>query len=339
MVLMKLLFAISLSIFQDVFAMEYTKFSNTWSEEDCGPMINMIMPISGGLEKCEEECNADISCTAFEYANTTFNDNTDCCILRSCPLPVPKPNVAQAEWHNGNFNYSGYASSYPFYAGKLIKRKHKVTGDVTVLDKKTFLISNMTFDGKGPKTYFHVGTGKININFATMMQIVPYNDTCISNGTDFNCGCDRAQCPKWKIPAMGHNGIPKRDVILTIPGNVTFTDIEWLSLYCRRFKVSFGDITFRTGPTTVPPESVCENKWPNRRCHSRRFMRNCKRSKRIQNNCNLGCGLCCGNIASEKQCEDRKKQCHRTQISQFCKKTCNVDPCSKSRIDFSSIIG
>ena len=107
--------------------------------------------------------------------------------------------------------------------------------------------------GIGPKTYFHVGTGKININFATMMQIVPYNDTCISNGTDFNCGCDRAQCPKWKIPAMGHNGIPKRDVILTIPGNVTFTDIEWLSLYCRRFKVSFGDITFRIGPTTVAP--------------------------------------------------------------------------------------
>ena len=93
-----------------IFSAEYTKFSNTWSEEDCGPMINMIMPISGGLEKCEEECNADISCTAFEYANTTFNDNTDCCILRSCPLPVPKPNVAQAEWHNGNFNYSGYAS-------------------------------------------------------------------------------------------------------------------------------------------------------------------------------------------------------------------------------------
>merc|ERR1712126_637910 len=91
--------------------------------------------------------------------------------------------------------------------------------------------------------------------------------------------------------------------------------------------------------TTVAPEPVCENKWPNRRCHSKRFMRNCKRSKRIQNNCNLGCGLCCGNIASEKQCEDRKKQCHRTQISQFCKKTCNVDPCSKSRIDFSSIIG
>ena len=175
---------------------------------------------------------------------------------------------------------------------------------------------------------------------------------------------------------MGHKGNPKRDVIVTIPGDTTFTDIEWLSLYCRRFKVSFGDITFRTGPTTVAPgnnllvdhicnsnfmgiilyhilyclsitiyvifyhlEPVCENKWPNRRCHSKRFMRNCKRSKRIQKNCNLGCGLCCGNIASEKQCEARKKQCHRTQISQFCKKTCNADPCSNSRVDFSSIIG
>ena len=52
---------------------------------------------------------------------------------------------------------------------------------------------------------------------------------------------------------MGHKGNPKRDVMVTIPGSITFTDIQWLSLYCRRFKVSFGDITFRTGPTTVAP--------------------------------------------------------------------------------------
>ena len=89
---------------------DYIKTSNTWSEADCGPRIKMIMPISGGLEKCKEECDADASCTAFEYAERTFNAKTDCCILRNCPLPIPTPTVVQANWHNGKFDYSGYAS-------------------------------------------------------------------------------------------------------------------------------------------------------------------------------------------------------------------------------------
>ena len=79
----------------------------------------MIMPINGGLEKCKEECDADLSCTAFEYANTTFDADTNCCVLRNCPLPVPTPAVTQAGWHSGNFNYSGYASRNWFYLQKV----------------------------------------------------------------------------------------------------------------------------------------------------------------------------------------------------------------------------
>ena len=82
-------------------------------------MIRMIMPINGGLEKCKEECDADLSCTAFEYANATFDADTNCCVLRNCPLPVPTPDVTQADWHTGNFNYSGYASRNCFYLQKV----------------------------------------------------------------------------------------------------------------------------------------------------------------------------------------------------------------------------
>ena len=69
----------------------------------------MIMPIPGGLQACKEKCNSVEDCTAFEYALTTYDDSIDCCVLRKCPLPVPTPELTQAEWHDGNFDYVGYA--------------------------------------------------------------------------------------------------------------------------------------------------------------------------------------------------------------------------------------
>ena len=87
----------------------YDKTNGTWSVEVCGQMIEMIMPIPGGLNACKEKCNNLEDCTAFEYALTTRDDDTDCCVLRNCPLPVPAPQLTMAEWHNGLYSYEGYA--------------------------------------------------------------------------------------------------------------------------------------------------------------------------------------------------------------------------------------
>ena len=109
------------------------------------------------------------------------------------------------------------------------------------------------FLGKGPKTFFHVGTyhsiGSLAQNLAYGHQIL-YPDHCINNGTHFNCGTDSGYS---KIPKMGLQGIPKMDIIVTLPGNLTFPDISWLSLYCRRFKLNFGDMIFRVPTTTTTP--------------------------------------------------------------------------------------
>ena len=92
--------------------------------------------------------------------------------------------------------------------------------------------------GRGPKTFFTVGSDlPIHSNNG---EIIPYSDTCISDGTQFNCDIG--------IPKMGLGGVPKRDVIITLPGDLTIHDIKWLSLYCIRFKVSFGDIMLNTVP-------------------------------------------------------------------------------------------
>ena len=88
---------------------EYTWSKNTWSDEACGKSIEMIMPISGGLDACKEKCNTNENCTAIEYAGKEQDENVDCCVLRKCPYPVPTPDITHAAWHDGKYNYEGYA--------------------------------------------------------------------------------------------------------------------------------------------------------------------------------------------------------------------------------------
>ena len=66
----------------------------------------MIMPIAGGVEECKRECNKNKKCTAIEFSDAP--EIGKCCVLRSCPKPVPKPDVTQAEWHGSQFKYVGY---------------------------------------------------------------------------------------------------------------------------------------------------------------------------------------------------------------------------------------
>ena len=86
--------------------------NKTWSDDVCGEKIEMIMPIAGGLEECKSKCNMNKQCTAIEYSNSVFKSPyykaVQCCVLRRCPVPIPIPNVTQAEWHGGHFKYDGY---------------------------------------------------------------------------------------------------------------------------------------------------------------------------------------------------------------------------------------
>ena len=71
----------------------------------------MIMPISGGLYECQQKCDMTKECTAIEYSTYATTYGYKCCILRKCPLPVPRPQVDQAKWHSGKYKYVGYAKS------------------------------------------------------------------------------------------------------------------------------------------------------------------------------------------------------------------------------------
>ena len=82
-----------------------------------------------------------------------------------------------------------------------------------------------------------VGNGQNIAESSDSSNVILFSKTCFPN--DLDCGVDDGI---WKIPEMGLNGKPKQLVEIKLPAGFTYQNIDWLSLYCRQFKVSFGDI-------------------------------------------------------------------------------------------------
>merc|ERR1712137_39785 len=88
------------------------------------------------------------------------------------------------------------------------------SGNITILDRKTFLIPDLHYDGLGPDAYFRVGPG-------------PEPDASVKNP------------PGQKIP----NELGSYDVLraytgqtirLRLPDDLTVDDIGWLAVWCDR---------------------------------------------------------------------------------------------------------
>ena len=48
---------------------------------------------------------------------------------------------------------------------------------------------------------------------------------------------------------LSHDG--NQDIILSLPGDITTSEIKWLSVWCRQFEVSFGDVEFPEAVITI----------------------------------------------------------------------------------------
>lgn len=120
----------------------------------------------------------------------------------------------------------GYARNGPNYYGTLIGSlqvyAHGIKGTVYAVDDATIFIKEFSYDGTGPDAYFWVGnTSQPNPDG----YIVPYPES-ESSSTD----------PRV-LGAYNHT-----DIILRLPGGKRIRDIKWLSVWCRRFTVDFGDV-------------------------------------------------------------------------------------------------
>ncbi|XP_035441605.1 protein Skeletor, isoforms B/C isoform X3 [Spodoptera frugiperda] len=101
------------------------------------------------------------------------------------------------------------------------------SGNISVLDAKTFYIPNLHYDGAGPDAYFWVGNGSEPNPFGTKVP----NEMGSLN------------------PLRGYQG---EDIEIQLPGKLTAYDIDWLAVWCVEYRHNFGHV-YIPKDLDVPP--------------------------------------------------------------------------------------
>ncbi|GBP44118.1 hypothetical protein EVAR_81439_1 [Eumeta japonica] len=101
------------------------------------------------------------------------------------------------------------------------------SGNISVLDAKTFYIPNLHYDGAGPDAYFWVGNGSEPNEYGTK---VPNEMGSLH-------------------PLRGYQG---EDIEIQLPGKMTAYDIDWLAVWCVAYKHNFGHV-YLPKDLDVPP--------------------------------------------------------------------------------------
>jgi len=113
---------------------------------------------------------------------------------------------------------------------------HGAGGEVFALDEKTLMIKDFTYDGAGPDAFFWVGPegSPSNVPDETKTKILahPYVEPGYYEYRD------------QSAPIL--QGSAKEQITLRLPENMKVGDIKWLSVWCRKFSVDFGNLIFPT---------------------------------------------------------------------------------------------
>ncbi|CAJ0583484.1 unnamed protein product, partial [Mesorhabditis spiculigera] len=124
-----------------------------------------------------------------------------------------------------------------FLAGELKGSRYSVaSGPILVVDRRTIKVFGFTFDGdKAPDGYFFVGKGANIVNDAGVKVPIRGRDT------------------PDQIAAMNERYRGGQDLVIDLPEDYDVLDIDWLSIYCYKFRVDFGHVDIFNISTRIPP--------------------------------------------------------------------------------------
>jgi len=127
------------------------------------------------------------------------------------------------------------ASAEKILIGQLSTLAHSVSGEVYALDEKTLMIKDFNYDGAGPDAFFWVSTegsnpSNVQNEAATKILAYPYTDPGYYEYRD-------QAAPV--LPAAAN-----QQITLRLPGEMKVGDLKWLSVWCRRYSVDFGNLIF-----------------------------------------------------------------------------------------------
>lgn len=101
------------------------------------------------------------------------------------------------------------------------------SGPITIIDKNTFLIPDLYYDGKGPDAHFWAGNGSAPSSGGILVSD--------ENGSNKS------------LPA--YDG---QTVTIRLPNNLTVDQIDYLSLWCIEFNQNFGDVVIPRKGRNIP---------------------------------------------------------------------------------------
>ncbi len=113
--------------------------------------------------------------------------------------------------------------------GKFRNLHHGIAGTVYAVDEHTLRIEDFEYDGAGPDAFFWVGTQGRPSSVGT---ILPYP----FDGRFYEYEDGNAPILEGRFD--------KKEIKLTLPDNLKVSELKWMSVWCRAYRVNFGDIFF-----------------------------------------------------------------------------------------------
>ncbi|XP_053619492.1 protein Skeletor, isoforms B/C isoform X2 [Plodia interpunctella] len=130
----------------------------------------------------------------------------------------------------------------PYYGrliGRLTQYAHGIRGTIYAVDESTIFVRGFAYDGTGPDAYFWVGDTPQPSPEGTL---VPYPEDYVTRDP----------------PILSAHS--NSDILLRLPGGKRLKDIKWISVWCRRFTVNFGDVFIPQGLDPPRPRVLPEFK-------------------------------------------------------------------------------
>ncbi|KJH42102.1 hypothetical protein DICVIV_11920 [Dictyocaulus viviparus] len=124
-----------------------------------------------------------------------------------------------------------------FLAGELKGSRYSVgSGPILILDRRTIKIFGFTFDAdKAPDGYFFIGRGPNVAHDSGVKVPIRGRDT-----------------PEL-ITAMNERYRGGQDVIIELPAEYDVQHVDWLAVYCYKFRVDFGHVAISNVSSRIPP--------------------------------------------------------------------------------------
>merc|ERR1711892_842786 len=202
--------------------------------------------------------------------------------------------------------------------GDLSTLQHGVSGDVFALDEKTLVVKKFNYDGVAPDAFFLVGTEGTPGSFAeerTAILAHPFE----GNHFEYTNG---------EAPVLGVS--VDEDLVLTLPAHIKVSDLKWISVWCRKFSVDFGNLIFPTEPEVKCGEysfdfasdigviSAFKTKKDNETSDTGKLTESCKSV--VTQECET---------KTEQECTEEIIEECETDIENKCENVCDGDECEE----------